>query len=57
MASRPQNRPRFGAWTYRFGFSVVVLQYGMTVGFLANPRNPDYRPVRFFRNVAYRGLR
>lgn len=46
-------RPRFGFWAYRYGFSVVALGYGVSLGVCRASK----APVVFFRNRAYRGLR
>lgn len=32
MSAGADVRPRFGAWTYRFGFSIVLCGYGLALG-------------------------
>ena len=60
-SSLVKPRPRFGAWTYRCGFSVVVFGYGIAIGPNRTRGERDewqrnWTLIKFFRNAAYRGL-
>lgn len=58
----PDRRPFVGAWTFRFGFSVVLFSYGLSVDpnrtrGRSHEWQRNWRPVKVFRNYAYRGFR
>lgn len=55
------KRAYAGWWTYRFGFTVIVFGYGLSIGLLREGQGHDegerdWQLIRVFRNCAYRGL-
>lgn len=51
-------RPRVGFWWGSYYVSLVVLGYGVSLGYVKGfKRGTDWLPILLFRSAAYRGLR